>query len=136
MEKKNCNLKYDEHICTLFYHQYSLGFYLTDGILDVAKNEKCFWFIDVIISAQIKKSVRKEDFQVWYLERQKNEEFVVFATNGNWVEDISEYDGLSREDNDCNIIYKQSIPFSDFAFDTFKVYVSTFDKVIYLPNEH
>ena len=135
METKNCNLVYGEHICTEHYYRYMFGYFLTDGTKDVADNEKCFWFYDIITSAQLIKSVQKEEFQVWYLKRVKDDEFFVFATNGNWTENYEEY-GMTKEQNDDNVIYKQKIPFSDFKFDTFEVFVSTFDKVIYLPSEH
>jgi hypothetical protein len=113
-----------------------LGYHLTDGTFDVANNEKCFWFYDVIVSAQLIQKVRKEDFQVWYLKRIKDEEFLVFGTNGNYVDDISSYPGLTQKKNDENILYKQKITYSDFRHDVFNVFLSTYDKVIYLPSEH
>ncbi|MDO5664460.1 MAG: hypothetical protein Q4G63_04275 [Bacteroidia bacterium] len=136
METKNCNLVYNGHTCTEHYYRYILGYHFTDGVMDVAKTEQCFWFFDVVISAQLKPKVKNEEFQVWVLNRIRDDEFVVFATNGNWVENIEDFEGLTQEENDLNILYKQKIPFSDFKFDTFKVFVSTFDKVIYLPSEH
>lgn len=136
MKTTNCNQLYSEHVCTENYHRYVFGYHLTDGTLDVASNEKCFWFYDVIISAQMLQKVRKEDFQVWYLKRIKNEEFLVFGTNGNFVDDISLYPGLTKKKNDENILYKQKITYSDFQHEVFKVFLSTFNKVIYLPSEH
>ena len=136
METKNCNLVYNGHTCTAYYYRYMLGYHFTDGTMDVGKTENCFWFFDVVISAQFNTKVKNEDFQVWYLKRVQDDEFVVFGTNGNWVENIEDFEGLTQEENDSNILYKQEIPYSDFKFDTFKVFVSTFDKVIYLPSEH
>lgn len=136
METKDCNLLYNEHTCTENYYRYLLGYMLTDGILNVAETEKCFWFIDIIVSAQIDSNVKNEEFQCWYLKRVHGNEFVIFGTNGNWVEDISKYEGMTQKENDRNILYSQDIPFSDFKFDIFKVFVSNIDKVIYLPSEH
>ena len=136
MVAKNCNELYNHYWCTESYYKYILGFHLTDGTMNVGKTENCFWFFDVVISAQFKTKVKNEDFQVWFLKRVRDDEFVVFGTNGNWVENIEDFEGLTQEENDLNILYKQEIPFSDFKFDTFKVFVSTFDKVIYLPSEH
>lgn len=136
METKDCNSLYEEHTCTENYYRYILGYHLTDGTLDVAKTEGCFWFFDIVVSAQLIAGVEKEDFQTWYLTRVRDDEFIVFGTNGNWVEDISKYEGLTPEENDMNILYTQEIPFSDFKYDKLRVFLSGHDKVIYLPSEH
>lgn len=136
METIDCNSVYSGHTCTESYYRYTMGYHLTDGTIDVAKTEECFWFFDIVVSAQLKVEVRKEEFQAWFLKRVRDNEFIVVGTNGNWVEDISKYEGLTPEENELNILYKQEIPFSDFKYDTFNVFVSNYDKVIYLPSEH
>lgn len=136
MKTKDCNRLYLQHTCTACYHRYMLGYHLTDGALDVADNEKCFWFYDIVVSAQLLQKVKQEDFLVWYLKRVKDDGFLVYGTNGNYVEDISKYPGLTRKENDKNILYKQKVDYSDFGYDVFKVFLSTHDKVIYLPSEH
>lgn len=136
MKTSDCNRLYSQHTCTSSYYRYMLGYHLTDGTLDVADSEKCFWFYDIIVSAQLLQKVHKEDFQVWYLKRIKDDAFLVFGTNGNYVDDVSKYPGLTRNENDRNILYKQKIDYSDFQHDVLKVFLSKHDKVIYLPSEH
>lgn len=136
MKTTDCNRLYEQHVCTEHYYRYMLGYHLTDGTYDVAEQEKCFWFYDVIISAQTLAKVRKEDFQVWYLKRLHDNEFLVFGTNGNYVGDLSAYPGLTEKKNNENILYKQKITYSDFRHDVYRVFLSTYDKVLYLPSEH
>ena len=134
INSKECNSQYMHHRCTSSYYKYLFDFLLTDGTLDVAKNEMCFWFFDIIVAAQLLPRVRKNEFQTWFLKRTNETEFIVLGTNGNYVEDISSYPGLTEEENKLKIIYKHEIPFSDFRYDSLKVFLA--DKVIYLPSEH
>lgn len=133
---KNCNSKYAGHTGTESYHRYFLNFLLSDGALNVAQSEQCFWFLDILISAQTIKGVRDEEFQSWFLFRKQDDQFEVIGTNGNWIEDVSKYPNLDIEANNQNIIYKQDIPFSDFEFDRLSLYLDPINKVIYLPSEY
>lgn len=89
-----------------FYQIRGKKFVFTDGVKDLCNDCECFWFMDVILSYQGEKKVKSEEFQVWTLERIKDDRFKVTMDDGNE-----------------NIILKQLIPFSDFKYDLATVWV-------------
>ncbi len=88
--------------------------FLTDGVFDIAGEEECFWFLQIIVIAQ--RHLKEYLFQTWKLERIMNNEFSVIATDGNDF-----------------IIYRQNIAFSDFFFDSLTIWVE--NEVVMLPSE-
>ena len=99
------------------YYTYFFGFVFTDGIKTIAEEEKCFWFIDCIVSYQLSEKFRKEEFQVWKIERIKETQFLLTATDGN-----------------NKVLVTQEIPFSDFFFSDFTIWKE--GNVLLLPSEH
>ena len=97
-------------------HRYIGDIVITDGIKEVAEKEECFWFLDIIISYQFYPEFKNATDQVWELNRIKDCEFEVIAS-----------------DTYGNILVIQKIPFSDFFFQELKVYMK--DKIILLPSE-
>jgi hypothetical protein len=100
-----------------FYsHNPSMILY-TDGVKEMVEDCSAYWLLDLIISHQCKKDVNLERFQVWQLERVKEDAFCIVATDGN-----------------AKQVASQQIPFSDFRYD-----VATFwlvDGCLMLPNEY
>ena len=108
---------YDLFIGTEQYYSYFFGFVLTDGVKTIADEEQCFWFIDCIVSYQLSEKFRKEEFQVWKIERVEETQFKLTATNGN-----------------NKVLATQEIPFSDFFFKEFTIWKE--GNVLLLPSEH
>ena len=76
-----------------------------------------YWLIDLVISHQHSKAVRLQPFQVWQLERQKDDAFPIVASDG-----------------DEKQIARQQIPFSDFRYDTATLWLV--NGCLMLPNEY
>lgn len=89
----------------------------TDGVKDMAETCGAYWLIDVVISHQLSKTVRCEPFQVWKLNRVKDDAFQLLATDGNDKQ-----------------IASQQIPFSDFRYDTATLWLV--NGCLMLPNEY
>ena len=100
-----------------FYcHRPSMILY-TDGVNELAEACGAFWLIDLIVSHQCKKDVNLERFQVWQLERVKDDAFCIVATDGNKKQ-----------------VAIQQIPFSDFRYDIATLWLV--DGCLMLPNEY
>jgi hypothetical protein len=100
---------------------------LTDGALTLAQEAECFWLIDVIASYQPK--CRKDDMlrqmQFWDIK----------------VTGSSAVVTCSRDEGDVAI--SQKIPFTDFPFDAYRLYVAQqyldenkYVMVVMLPSEY
>jgi hypothetical protein len=113
----NENKKLSGYIGSEFYHPYMLDIKLTDGAKEAAELYECFWFLDIIASIQYMPEVHAEGFQVFKLERVKNDHFKV-----------------TMEDGNDNVIYTQNIAYSDFKDDILTLWVV--DKIIMLPTEY
>ncbi len=97
-------------------HRYTLSYGVTDGIKALCEVAGCYWLIDLIISHQVKASVKAESFQTWEL-TVANDRGVAQATDGN-----------------NRIIATQKIPYTDFPLDKIKLYL--INKTILLPSEY
>ncbi|MDV3547209.1 MULTISPECIES: DUF6876 family protein [Weeksellaceae] len=113
----SANEFYNHFSGTEQYYAYFFGFVFTDGVKIIAEEEQCFWLIDCIVSYQLSEKFRQEEFQVWKLERVKENEFRLTATDGN-----------------NKILATQDIPFSDFFFNEFTIWKE--GNVLLLPSEH
>jgi hypothetical protein len=82
-----------------YYHQPSRVI-ITSGVKQLADNCSAYWLIDLIISYQCKRNIKREPFQVWDLKRIKDNRFTMIATDGN-----------------NNKIAYQYILYSDFTYD-------------------
>ena len=89
---------------------------LTDGVAWLINATECFWLIDIINSVQILVKVRAEYFQTFELQV-KNNKAKVIVTDGN-----------------NNILYKQSISYTDFPLDNITLW--RVDGVIILKSEY
>jgi len=56
--------------------KYENGFYVTEGINDIALYENCFWLIDIICHHKI-----NFDIEFWKFSRENNNKFLLSATN-------------------------------------------------------
>ena len=100
-----------------FYQNKLSPIIYTDGVKDMAENCGAYWLIDLVISHQHSKPVRLEPFQVWQLKRQKDDVFLIVASDGN-----------ERQ------IANQQIPFSDFRYDMATLWLV--NGCLMLPNEY
>ena len=103
---------------TTTYYKAGLGIVFTDGVKYLADQCKCYWLIDMVMSWQLDKQVKKEEFQLCRLKVNHEDNSAVFTI----------------EDGNYNIIAQQDIVYTDFPLDEIVVWYS--NKVIYLPSEH
>lgn len=113
----SANDYYENFMVTESYYSYTRGLLLTDGVKTIAQEESCFWFLDCIASYQFSEKFQKEEFQVWKIERIKENQFELSATDGN-----------------DNVLATQNIDYSDFFFNEFTIWKE--DNVLLLPSEH
>ena len=101
---------------TVNYYKAGLGIHYTDGVKHLADVCKSYWLIDMIVSWQVDKRVRKEEFQVCRLAVEN--QIAVFTI----------------EDGNGNIVAVQEIAYTDFPLPNIEILYS--NKIIYLPSEH
>lgn len=90
---------------------------LTDGAMWLAQEAECFWLFDMIGSLQFTNC--------------KDEPFIVCRLRVN----IDKKTGVfTADDGDDNILYNQSIPFTDFPLEEMKLYLC--NGVCMLPSEY
>lgn len=112
----NANDTLSHYTGTDYYYKFHNGLMLTDGAKALADAFQCYWFLDIIASYY--QILRKEEFQVWTLERKVNESSaVVLCTDGN-----------------NKTLIKQDIEYTDFKAESAMVWVEF--NVILLPSEH
>lgn len=101
----------------------------TMGVQEITEKSQSNWFLDIIYSYQ--SALRKEEFQVWKLEREYS-----FTTENGIKTVLARKDvfNVVCEDGNDNVLIKQRIEFSDFPFDEFTVWFQ--NETIYLPCEH
>lgn len=101
---------------TFYCHRPSLILY-SEGVHELAEKCEAFWLIDLIISHQCVPDVNLQRFQVWDLQRVKDNKFKIVATDGN--------------DNE---VVSQKIPYSDFPYDACSIWLV--DGVLMMPSEY
>jgi hypothetical protein len=103
----NANNHYSHYNGTECYYKHTFSAYVyTDGLKALAMDCGAYWLIDLVISHQLVSKVRAELFQVWQLQKEKENIFKVVATDGSY-----------------NVIATQPIPYSDFPYDGCTVYL-------------
>lgn len=105
------------------------GIQYTEGVRTITMQTESYWFLDLIASYQRKLKI--EDFQVWKLKREYS-----YTTN-NGVKSVLQRKNCFNvvcEDGNDNVLITQNIPFSDFPFDEYVVWLQ--NEIIYLPCEH
>lgn len=110
---------------TLTYTKHS-SFLLTDGVWEIATFSKSFWLLDIIVSHQPR--LINEEFQSWKLQREME------ITEDGEVTERTNVFLLVCEDGNGNELKKQKIPFSDFPFDTYTIWLQ--NGVLFLPSEN
>ena len=101
-----------------YQHPFNKKITFTDGVHYVAEEGKAFWLLDAIVSHQTNKKVRKEEFQVWKLTVNQ--------------EDNSGL--LVCQDGDYNEIIRQEIEFTDFPLSEIIIWLT--DNVLLLPSKY
>lgn len=115
---KNANHRFQQCIAAEAYYRHPLfKRTFTSGVKEAADQLSCYWFIDLVLSHQLRAAVSNQPFQVWKLERVKGNRFKATCTDGN-----------------DNYITHQNIPFSDFEDDTFTLWLV--DGILLLPSEY
>ena len=99
---------------TEHYYQYTFGTKLTDGVMYMATEAKCFWFLDVIVSWQ--PELKGQEFQIWKLKK-CGEAWLVTCDDGN--------------DNE---LARQVVEYSDFNYDSAEVWF--INEVMLLSSEY
>ena len=89
----------------------------TDGAKFVAEQGGAYWLLDIIASSQCVPVVKAEEFQVWKLLVNMDRTAMVY-----------------REDGNNNVVYSQSIPYTDFPLFNLMLYFA--NQVIHLPSEY
>lgn len=103
------------------YHRHTLpngmSLLLTDGLEFVRENagDGAYWLFDIILSWQYK--LNKHPFQVWKLNKQENESWMIQCTDGN-----------------NKVLATQDISYSDFPIDSIAIWLT--DGVALLPSEY
>jgi hypothetical protein len=128
METTNIRITKEEFQRTLLgfhgteqYHRHTLpngmSLLITDGLEFVRENagEGAYWLFDLILSWQLK--LHRHPFQVWKLQQQKNDSWLIKCTDGN-----------------DTILATQEIPYSDFPIDSIDIWLT--DGVALLPSEY
>jgi len=110
-----------------YYKHHGLyGITLTDGIKYMAEKCNAYWLLDVINSHQTHK-IRKENFQIWTLERKPAISFSPpEKCNGGVV--------YMRTDSDQPKLVNQAIEYTDFPIQKFECYL--IDNVLLLKSEY
>lgn len=98
------------------YYKHFTGIRYTDGVLFLAEELNCFWFLDIIASYQHK--LRDVPFQIWKVQVNKDNTGLV----------------TMREDSDQPIKIRQELKYTDFPLDEYEVYC--IDGVILLKSEY
>lgn len=101
----------------------------TEGVRTIAIDYESYWFLDVINSYQ--SNLKDEDFQVWKIEREYS---FVMIENIKVVVQRKDKFKVTCDDGNGTVLLTQIIPFSDFYFDEYTVWLA--NNIIYLPSEH
>jgi hypothetical protein len=96
----------------------------TDGIKYLVEKAGAYWLLDVIVSHQISKKVRSEEFQVWKLRKDRE-------GNGCMI---------TAEDGNDHVIAKQHVEYTDFPLPEIDLWMAVGGPnggpVIMLPSEY
>lgn len=119
MEKKrklisSANDLYTDYSKSVVYHKYLPKINLSEGVLEIATEEKCFWFIDLIKSHQ--KNMNMVQYQKWELLKISANKFKVTAADEN-----------------NRILVDQQVDNKDFFFGSL-TFIKKLDKIL-LPCE-
>lgn len=109
----NANDTLREFNATDHYYKY-LTMNITVGVLTLAQNFECFWFLDIIASYQ--PQLKQEEFQCWKLTKNEDDSAIVTCDDGNG-----------------RILKKQKVDWTDFRATTATVWVEF--GVALLPSE-
>lgn len=105
MEMKELNEKLVSYTGTEQYWGHFSGGNFTDGIKAMAELVGGFWLIDMVMSHQMEKSVKDEEFQVWILTVKDNTGLLIM-----------------KVDTDEPILVKEEIDYTLFPEGTFSFY--------------
>jgi hypothetical protein len=89
----------------------------TDGAKFLAEEGGAYWLLDIIATTQSVPAVRAEEFQAWKL-----------------LVNVDRSATLYCEDGNNNVVFSQSIPYTDFPLYNLMLYFA--NQVIHLPSEY
>lgn len=98
------------------------GILATDGVQYLAKEAKCYWLLDLIVSVQ--KKLLAEEFLSVKLKRREDGGVSIAIDDGNG-----------------KIIYQQECEYSDFPLDNFTLFITNYllrggEMTVMLPTEY
>lgn len=105
-----------------FYRHWTKRAVYTEGVQDLAERADARWLIDAIISHQLSPRVRREEFQVWKLTRNKTGDGAVLTCG----------DG-GKDGNESAVVARQRIAFTDFPLPAIELWFE--NGTLYLPGE-
>jgi hypothetical protein len=105
------------------------NFNYTERIRDFAISSDSYWIMDIIASYQ--KSLMRQPFQVWKLEREYS---YTIIDNIKVVIQRKAVFNIICHDGNNNILATQNIPLSDFEYDEYTVWLV--DGLLLLPSEY
>jgi hypothetical protein len=89
----------------------------TDGAQALFEQFQCYWLMDIVVSYQIEKKFREEEFQTWKLTVKEDASWIVKADDGNG-----------------NVLVTQKGEYTDFSAESAELWLS--HGVIMLPSEY
>ncbi len=92
----------------------------TDGVKLLADKAGAYWLVDAIVANQLLPEVKREEFQVWNLDVDRDN---ASAT-------------LTCEDGDYRKVYEQKIAFTDFPPPLSPMQLYFCNGVVHLPSEY
>ena len=118
MEKKLEKADLGQFIGTEHYYKY-WGITFTDGVKYLVEVGGAFWLLDIIVSYQIYRKIKKIPFQVWTLKV-----------------DVEKKTGVvtMKEDTGRPCLVTQKMEFTDFPLDEITMWL--IDGVLILPSEY
>ena len=106
-----------------YWKTWAPKYLLTDGVLAVCDTAQCHWLVDVILSHQTDKEVRKEPCQFWKLESTGEDTARLICTDGD------------RGTGPITLA-TQAIPYTDFPKAAMPFEIWLHNHVLLLPDEY
>lgn len=114
-----------------FYRHSMLRDYVyTDGIKYLADSCESYWLIDAILSWQLEKRVREQEFQRWILKRTISSNF---SKQKSFLLSLSDGNGNDIVVQDAELNLPQVIEYSDFPLDEIELWLE--NNTLYLLSE-
>lgn len=92
-------------------------FVYTEGVQYLAENAGAYWLIDYVLSNQMDKKIKAEEFQVWKIKVKDDKSAVIRVEDGN-----------------DNLVKRFNLEFTDFPLKEFTLWFT--ESTLLLPSEY